>query len=105
MIPRPATGGIFSFEGVQNLPEKFYAAIRFSEALSDRGVPILGLGNYGEYGDDPTAYLWRLSLGIGYRFSDNLLIKTEYSLENGRDIDGESRDHEDFFGTEAAFKF
>jgi hypothetical protein len=105
----PASNGrnffFYSAEGVQNLPEKFYAAVRFSEALSDRGVPILGLGSYGDYGDDLTAYLWRLSLGIGYRFSDNLLIKTEYSFEGGKDVDGEARDYEDFFGTEAAFKF
>jgi hypothetical protein len=95
----------YSAEGVQNLPKKFYAAVRFSEALSDKGVPILGLGSYGEYGDDLAAYLWRLSLGIGYRFSDNLLVKTEYSFEGGKDIDREERNYEDFFGTEAAFKF
>jgi hypothetical protein len=95
----------YSVEGVENLPKKFYAAVRFSEALSDNGVPILGFGNYGKYGDDLATELWRLSLGIGYRFSDNLLIKTEYSFEGGRDIDGDSREYEDFFGTEAAFKF
>jgi hypothetical protein len=95
----------YSAEGVQNLPKKFYAAIRFSQALSDQGVPILGLGSYGEYGDDLAKELWRLSLGIGYRFSDNLLVKTEYSFEGGQDIDGESRNYGDFFGTEAAFKF
>jgi hypothetical protein len=95
----------YSAEGVQDLPKKFFTAIRFSEALSDRGMPIPGLGNYGDYGDALAAYLWRLSLGIGYRFSDNLLIKTEYSFENGRDVDGTSRGYEDFFGTEAAFKF
>ena len=97
----------YSAEGEQNLPKKFYAAVRFGEVLSDQGMPVPGLASYSEYGtgDDLAAYLWRLSLGIGYRFSDNLLIKTEYSFENGRDTDGESRDHEDFFGTEAAFKF
>jgi hypothetical protein len=97
----------YSAEGMQSLPKKFFAAIRFSEVLSDKGMPIPGLGSYGEYGeqDDLATELWRLSLGIGYRFSDNLLIKTEYSFEGGNDIDGDSRDHEDFFGTEAAFKF
>ncbi|HEY3913676.1 MAG TPA: hypothetical protein VGN61_04245 [Verrucomicrobiae bacterium] len=97
----------YSAEGMQSLPKKFFAAIRFSEVLSDKGMPIPGLGSYGEYGeqDDLATELWRLSLGIGYRFSDNLLIKTEYSFEGGNDIDGDSRDREDFFGTEAAFKF
>jgi hypothetical protein len=95
----------YSAEAVQNLPEKFFAAVRFSQVLSDKGVPILGLGNYGAYGNDLASELWRLSLGLGYRFSDQLVVKTEYSFEGGRDLDGESRDHEDFFGTEAAFKF
>jgi hypothetical protein len=97
----------YSAESMQNLPKKFFAAIRFSEALSDKGMPIPGLGNYGDYGEENelSTELWRLSLGIGYRFSDNLLIKSEYSFEGGENIGGDSREHEDFFGTEAAFKF
>ena len=65
----------------------------------------MGYGNSAEYFSELTTKLWRLSLGVGYRFSDRLVIKTEYSLERGRELDGESRDHEDFFGTEADFKF
>ena len=95
----------YSVEGVQDLPKKFYAAARFSEIYSAKGVPIVGYGNSAEYFSDLTQELWRLSLGIGYRFSDRLVIKTEYSFEHGREIDGESRNHEDFFGTEADFKF
>lgn len=95
----------YSVEGVQNLPKKFYAAARFSEIYSDKGVPIVGYGNSAEYFSDLTTALWRLSFGLGYRFSDSLTIKTEYSFERGRELSGESRDSEDFFGTEAAFKF
>jgi hypothetical protein len=96
----------YSVEGVQNLPKKFYAAARFSEILSDKGVPIVGYGDPGgEYFSDLTKDLWRLSLGVGYRFSDRLVVKTEYSFERGREVSGELRDDEDFFGTEAAFKF
>jgi len=95
----------YSVEGVQDLPKKFYLAARFSEVLSDKGIGVLGLGNYETFDDDLTTTLWRLSLGIGYRFSNNLLVKTEYSFEGGKDLAGESRDHENFFGTEAAFKF
>jgi hypothetical protein len=95
----------YSVEGVQDLPRKFYVGARFSQALSDKGVPILGLGNYGLYGDVLTTELWRMSLGLGYRFSENLLLKTEYSFEGGHDVGGGSRDQENFFGTEAAFKF
>lgn len=96
----------YSVEGEQQLPHKFYAAARFSEILSDKGVPIVGYGNRsGEYFSDLTTELWRLSLGIGYRFSDRLVVKTEYSFERGKEVSGELRDDEDFFGTEAAFKF
>jgi hypothetical protein len=95
----------YSVEGVQRLPHKFYAAARFSEILSDKGVPMVGYGNSSDYFSELATELWRLSFGIGYRFSDRLVIKTEYSLERGKELDGESRDHEDFFGTEAAFKF
>lgn len=95
----------YSIEGTQNLPQKIYVAARFSEVISAKGLPVLGLGSYGQYGDDLATELWRLSLGLGYRFSENLLLKTEYSFEGGRDLGGISRDHGDFFGTEAAFKF
>ncbi len=95
----------YAAEAVQDLPKKLYAAVRFSQALSNNGVPIVGFGKPSDYFDDPATELWRLSLGLGYRFSDNFLLKSECSLEGGRDLDGEDRNHEDFFGTEAAFKF
>jgi hypothetical protein len=95
----------YSVEGVQNLPKKFYAAARFSEILAGEGFPIVGYGNFGEYSEDLSTQLWRLSLGLGYRFSDDLIIKAEYSMEQGLETDGEERDHEDFLGTEAAFQF
>ena len=95
----------YSVEGLQNLPKKFYAVVRYSEALSNKGVPIVGFGNPGDYFTALTTELWRLSLGAGYRFSPNFVLKVEYSFEGGQDLDGESRDEENFFGTEAAFRF
>lgn len=94
----------YSVEGTQNLPMKFYAAAQFSEAFSNEGVPIAGYGS-GTYFSALTRDLWRMSLGLGYRFSNNFLLKTEYSFEGGQTIAGESRDQENFFGTEAAFRF
>ena len=44
-------------------------------------------------------------VGGGYRFSNRLAVKVEYSLERGTELDGGHRNHEDFFGTEAVFKF
>ncbi len=96
----------YSVEGVQDLPKRFYAAARFSEMLAGEGYPIVGYGNFGDYFfQDLSTQLWRLSLGLGYRFSDDLIIKAEYSMEQGQLTDGEKRDHEDFLGTEAAFQF
>ncbi|GEM_PF-577955 len=95
----------YSVEGVQDLPKKFYAAARFSEVFAAKGIPIMGYGDGGYFSGNWTTELWRLSLGIGYRFSDSLIIKSEYSLERGDELSGDKRDREDFFGTEAAFKF
>jgi Phosphate-selective porin O and P len=95
----------YSGEVVQNLPKKFYAVARFSEVIANDGYPILGNGNPSDYFSELATDLWRLSLGIGYRFSDRLIIKTEYSLEGGQQVNGESRNNENFFGSEVAFKF
>ena len=65
---------------------------------------MMGNGS-GNYFSALTTDLWRLSLGIGYRFSDRLIIKTEYSFEGGEEVNGDSRNEDNFFGTEVAFKF
>ena len=96
----------YSAEVLQNLPKKFYAVTRFSEAFCHNGIPMVGYGNFGDYFfGTQTTELWRLSLGLGYRFSDRLVLKTEYSFERGTEVGGDARNREDFFGTEAAFKF
>lgn len=96
----------YSVEGVQQLPwKKLYAAARFSEVLVANGLPIKGLGNSGYFFGDASTELWRLSLGLGYRFSNQFVVKTEYSFERGYEAGGAARDHEDFLGAEAAFKF
>jgi Phosphate-selective porin O and P len=95
----------YSAEVVQNLPKNFYAVTRFSEVIADKGYPIVGNGIGADYFSALTTDLWRLSLGLGYRFSDRLIIKTEYSFEGGQQVNGESRNEENFLGTEVAFKF
>ena len=95
----------YSAEAVQNLPKHFYAVTRFSEVIADKGYPVLGNGNSGDYFSELTSDLWRLSLGFGYRFSNRLVIKTEYAFEGGQQMNGKSRNEENFFGTEIGFKF
>ena len=96
----------YSVEAQQQLARKFYGAARFSQILAGQGYPIVGNGDYMKYTfGAATENLWRLSLGLGYRWNENLLLKTEYSLERGRQVGGETRTHEDLFAVEAAVKF
>ena len=100
----------YSVEGRQQLNRKLYAAARFSQIFADKGYPLTGHGNMDEFffNYSPSALtteLWRLGLGLGYRFNDRFLLKTEYTFEGGRMLGGGARDHEDLFAAEAAFKF
>jgi hypothetical protein len=100
----------YTVEGRQQLTRQLYAAARFSQIFANHGYPLTGAGTMDEYflNYSPAALtteLWRLTFGLGYRFNDHLLIKTEYSIERGQTVGGETRDHEDFFAAEAAFRF
>ncbi|MDB6125383.1 MAG: hypothetical protein JWQ71_4376 [Pedosphaera sp.] len=91
-------------EGVKDITRKLYAAGRFSQILAPGGFPIVGNADMGYFGELSKDY-WRLSLGVGYRFSPNLVAKAEYSFNQGRELDGSKRTHENLFAMEAAFKF
>jgi hypothetical protein len=96
----------YSLEGVQDITRKFYASARFGQVFAHNGFPIVGQGNMDTYLFGPLAdQMWRLSLGVGYRWSPHFAIKTEYSIERGTTVNGPDRNHEDFFGTEAVFGF
>jgi len=90
-------------EALQHLVPKLYAAARWSQIRVPNGYPIVG--------DSPafpgliTGDLWRMSLGLGYRFSERLLLKIEYAFEQGRLASGSLRDHDNLFAAELAFKF
>jgi len=96
----------YSLEGVQDLTPKLYAGIRFSQIFAEEGLPIVGNGNLSEYFFNTlTEEIWRLSLGLGYRWSPNLIFKGEYSFERGKQLGGDKRNHEDLFAIQAAFRF
>lgn len=100
----------YAVEAVHRFNRQLYAAARFSHILAAEGYPLTGHGNMGEYffsGDagDLTEELWRLSLGLGWRFSEHLVLKVEYALERGRTAGGDRRDREDFLAAQAAFQF
>ena len=94
-------------EGVHDFTPKFYTAARFSQVLAPHGFPLVGNGTMGAYlfSSDLTRDYWRLSLGLGYRFNSNLLLKGEYSFNQGSEPDGDKRTGENLFALEAAFKF
>ncbi|MDB6095314.1 MAG: hypothetical protein JWM32_2876 [Verrucomicrobia bacterium] len=94
-------------EAVQSITDELYAAARYSEIRAPGGYPLAGLGNAGTYFYRPslTEELRRLSVGFGYRFGPPLVLKLEYSWENGRMVNGTARNHEDFFGAQLGLKF
>ncbi|HWD94553.1 MAG TPA: hypothetical protein VG938_19650 [Verrucomicrobiae bacterium] len=96
----------YSVEGVHDIAGKLYGAARFSQIFAPHGFPIVGNADMNAYLFGPLAdRMWRLSLGLGYRWNEHFILKTEYTLERGKGIGGENRDHEDLFATEAVFGF
>jgi len=96
----------YSFEAVKDLAPRLYAAGRFSGAVAPEGFPIVANGDFGQFlFGSLTERIWRFSFGLGYQLNDNLILKAEYSLEQGRTTSGEGRNHENQFAAEAAFRF
>jgi hypothetical protein len=99
-------GYYYYAEALQNLPGRFYTAGRFSQIIARQGMPIVGLGDFGEYFFGPlTRDLWRLSLGLGYRWNDSLVTKLEYAIEEGSLATSGTKLHRSFVGAELGFKF
>lgn len=96
----------YSVEGVQNLTHKLYVGARFSQIFAPKGFPLVGEANMQDYLFGPlTDQLWRLSLGLGYRWNQHFVVKTEYTLDRGTETGGPDRNHEDLFATEAVVAF
>lgn len=96
----------YCLEGEYDVTRKFYGVARFSQILADNGFPVVGYGSRGTYLFGPlTENLWRLSLGLGYRWNRHLVLKTEYSFEQGKLANGAGRHQENLFAVEAAFAF
>src|SRR5207249_6066437 len=93
----------YYLEALYRLTKTFYGAARFSQILAPQAFPLSGNGS--AWPPPSTKDLWRLSLGLGFRPSENLLLKGEFSYDGGRTASGEGRNHENMFAVEAAFKF
>jgi len=93
-------------EALQHLTPKLYGAARWSQILAPEGFPVAGDGSYFDYYmSELTRDLWRLSLGAGYQWSPNLLLKAEYTFNQGKALGGEKRTHENLAAAELAFRF
>ncbi len=96
----------YSLEGAHDLTRDLYAAGRFSHILAGQGFPLVGSGDFSEYFyRELTRDLWRLSLGLGYRWSPNLVLKMEYTFERGADYPTGRESRRDLISAEAAFRF
>jgi len=85
----------YQVEGVQSFTRKFYGALRFSSLRVDQGYPLAGIGNFGKYFMTglQTRELQRLSLGGGYRYGPSLVLKADYTLEDGELTTGADRNN------------
>jgi|ERR1700722_3591281 len=92
-------------EALQHLLPKLYGALRWSQIRVPGGYPIIADSPDAAFPGLSTSDIWRLSLGLGYRFNEHLLLKTEYAFEQGRLSTGGLRDHDNLFAAELAFKF
>jgi hypothetical protein len=93
-------------EAVHELAAKFYVAARWSQILAPEGFSIIGDGDPDVYSlNILTENMWRLGVGLGYRWSPNLLFKAEYTWNQGEELGGEDRTHENVIAGEVAFRF
>jgi hypothetical protein len=89
-------------EALQHLAPKFYGRCDGARFACPTAIPSWPTPAFPGLS---TSDIWRLSLGLGYRFNEHLLLKVEYAFEQGRLSTGGFRDHENLFAAEAAFKF
>lgn len=96
----------YQAEAMQSLTREWYAAVRFSTLSVDRGYPLAGLGSFSRYVSGPvqTKELERFTLGAGYRFSRSVVLKFDYTLEDGKLTTGAARDTR-MFSVESAIGF
>jgi hypothetical protein len=97
----------YYIEGTQNLLDRLYGSVRYSAIHAPGGYYLEGQGGADEYyfGSVLTTQLERLSVGLGYRFGDPLVLKVEYSPEWGQTVSSGPRDGENLFSSELGFKF
>ena len=96
----------FQLEAVQALHREFYAAARVSTLRVGQGYPVPGIASLAKYflTELRTEELQRFTFGGGYRVNPSLVLKFDYTLENGKLTTGLARDNH-VFAFETALGF
>lgn len=95
----------WSAEAVQDVVGRFYAGARYSRIHSGEGFNVPGNADVTKTWHFLTDDLWRLSTAVGYRWSERLVWKAEYTWERGDRSDGGSVEGVDMIATEIACGF
>lgn len=96
----------YYLEGLQSITDRLYVAARASQIFAPGGAPLVGNGDFGSYFfRELSTDLWRVSLGVGYRWSSHCILKGEYSFNGGHESDGGPRTGEDLLGAELTVGF
>ena len=97
----------YAVEAIQRIYRGAYAAARWSQVFANDGFLIVGNGDRDTFyrSGTLTEDLWLLSLGLGYRWSDQLVLKAEYSFSHGHLANGGERDDENLVAALVAFAF
>lgn len=97
----------WTMEAQQALSEKLFAAIRYSGMDVDKGYPVAGMGSRGRYFFGPSLVenLRRLSMGISYWPKSEVVLKLDYTKEEGESPNGVKRTDTDIFTAEVGARF
>lgn len=96
----------YSIEMVHDMAGDLYGALRYSGMESDDGFAVVGHAPFSKlFSPDRTESLQRLSVGLGYRISDQAVAKVEYSFEEGETVGGVDLDERNMLSTGVSFAF
>ena len=87
--------------------DSLFAALRYSGMDADKGYPVSGMAARGPYffGPIKTTELRRLSFGFTYWPYPDLVLKLDYTLENGEHTHGSKRKDTDMLAAEIGARF
>ena len=97
----------WQIEAQQEIGENLYAAARYSGMNVDKGYPVAGMAarGFNFFGPFFAKELRRLSLGFTYWVHSDVVIKLDYTMEDGDQLSGSKRSNTDIFSAEVGARF